>query len=214
MLVDLGSWRLARGRASAYLSHDTTTFGQYGRKPNEKSAAPKGRTYETERTRSISDENAMTILCAAAKVRTFNKVRPHSGRESESRESNSKRNGYAHDDFPLYGSGADTATIARVTAREGPSLVRAGARAVEGGERMHFVGRELLGGRSHLLIDVILANPLGEGGELPFEVSGMLPLQRRSSDFETAGTVTGGAGRDATLRIAGKHQALRRIRFP
>ena len=79
---------------------------------------------------------------------------------------------------------------------------------------MHFVGRELLGGRSHLLIDVILANPLGEGGELPFEVSGMLPLQRRSSDFETAGTVTGGAGRDATLRIAGKRQALRRITFP
>jgi hypothetical protein len=78
MLIDLGSWRLARGRASAYLSHDTTTFGQYGRKPNETSAAPKRRASETERTRSISDENAMTILCAAAKVRTFNKVRSHS----------------------------------------------------------------------------------------------------------------------------------------
>ena len=79
---------------------------------------------------------------------------------------------------------------------------------------MHFVGRELLGGRSHLLIDVILANPLGEGRELPFEVSGMLPLQCRNSDFKTAGTVTGGAWRDATLRIAGKNQALRRVAFP
>ena len=59
--------------------------------------------------------------------------------------------------------------------REASGFTRAGARAVEGRERLHFVGRELLGGRSHLLIDVILANPLGEGGELPFEVSGMLP---------------------------------------
>jgi hypothetical protein len=79
---------------------------------------------------------------------------------------------------------------------------------------LDFVGRELLGGRSHLLIDVILANALGEGRELPFEVSGMLSLQRRRSDFETAGAVTGGAGRDATLRIASKNQTLRRVAFP
>ena len=97
--------------------------------------------------------------------------------------------------------------------REASGFSRAGARAVEGRERLHFVGRELLGGRSHLLIDVILTTALGECRELPFDVGGMLSLQRRSSDFETAGAVTGRAGRDATLRIAGKYQALRRIGF-
>jgi hypothetical protein len=121
------SWKLPLGasRASAYLSPDTTTFGQYGRKPNETSAAPERTASETERTRSISDENAMTVLCAAAKVRTFfsRKCGHILCRESESRENKSKRNGYPHDDFLLYGSGADTATIARVTAREGPPLV-------------------------------------------------------------------------------------------
>ena len=59
-------------------------------------------------------------------------------------------------------------------------------RAVEGGERMHFVGRELFGSRAHLLIDVILANALGEGRELPFEVSSVLPLQCRNPDFKAS----------------------------
>jgi hypothetical protein len=34
---------------------------------------------------------------------------------------------------------------------------------VEGGERLHFAGRELFGSRAHLLIDIVLSAALGEG---------------------------------------------------
>src|SRR5712675_2067829 len=68
--------------------------------------------------------------------------------------------------------------------------------AVKGGERLHFAGRELPGRCAHLLIDIILAAALGEGGKLPFDVGGVLPLQRRRADLETAGAMTGGTGRN------------------
>ena len=43
---------------------------------------------------------------------------------------------------------------------------RAGARGVERGQRVHFVQRELSRDDAHLLVDVVLAKPLGEGREL------------------------------------------------
>jgi hypothetical protein len=76
---------------------------------------------------------------------------------------------------------------------------------------VYFVRRELLSHRSHLHINVILANTLCKGCELPFDIGGMLSLKRWSSDFETTGAVTGGARRDAASRIAGKYQTGRRI---
>ena len=66
--------------------------------------------------------------------------------------------------------------------REASGFSRAGALAVEGGERLHFVGLELLGGRSHLLIETFWRMP---GAAV--DVGGMLSLERGSSDFETAG---------------------------
>jgi hypothetical protein len=86
-----------------------------------------------------------------------------------------------------------------------------GVQAVEGGERLHFVARELLGGRAHLLIDIILAAAFGECRKLPFNIGSVLPLQRRRAEFEAAGAMTGGTGRNAALRIAGKYQPLCRI---
>ena len=57
-----------------------------------------------------------------------------------------------------------------------------GVQAVEGGERLHFVARELLGGCAHLLIDIIPAAAFGECRKLPFNVGGVLSLQRRRAE--------------------------------
>jgi hypothetical protein len=89
-----------------------------------------------------------------------------------------------------------------------------GVQAVEGGERLHFVARELLGGCAHLLIDIIPAAAFGECRKLSFNVGGVLSLQRWRADFESAGAMTGGTGRNAALRIAGEYQPLCRIACP
>jgi hypothetical protein len=68
--------------------------------------------------------------------------------------------------------------------------------------------------RAHLLIDVVLAKPLGEGRELALDIGGLLCLQLRRAELMVAGTVTGGAWRNAACGIPGKGQANGRIGFP
>jgi hypothetical protein len=55
---------------------------------------------------------------------------------------------------------------------------------------------------------------LGEGRELTFDIGGLLRLQLRRAEFMVAGTVTGGARRNAACGIPGKGQANGRIVFP
>src|SRR6476661_7264087 len=86
--------------------------------------------------------------------------------------------------------------------------------AVEGGKRVHFIGRQLFRDHSHLLEDVVLADALCKGRELPLDIVGMLSLQSRGSELVAAGTMACGTGRDATLRIACIDEALRRIGLP
>src|SRR4029077_9522763 len=86
--------------------------------------------------------------------------------------------------------------------------------AVEGGKCVHFIGRQLFRDHSHLLEDVVLADALCKGRELPLDIVGMLSLQSRGSELVAAGTMACGTGRDATLRIACIDEALRRVRLP
>src|SRR5271166_1853582 len=85
---------------------------------------------------------------------------------------------------------------------------------VVNGNRMHFVGLQLVRNHPHLLVDVVLPHTLCEGGELAFEVRDVLAAQRRGAEFLGARAMTGGARRDPTLRIPGKNQADRRIALP
>ena len=58
---------------------------------------------------------------------------------------------------------------------------RAGGRAVERGDCVHFVRRELPSDDSHLFEDIISAHSLCEGHKLLFDVASLLPLQRGRS---------------------------------
>src|SRR5258708_25410108 len=91
---------------------------------------------------------------------------------------------------------------------------RAGGRAVERGDRVHFVRRELPGDDSHLFEDIVLAHALREGHKLPFDVAGLLRLQHGRSEFVAAGTMARRAGRDAALRGTSKYQAFGGIGVP
>jgi hypothetical protein len=62
--------------------------------------------------------------------------------------------------------------------RCGTSCIRrSDGRAVERGERVHFILRELLGDYAHLLEDVILSHSLRERREVPLDIGRMLSLQ-------------------------------------
>src|SRR5262249_5838699 len=76
---------------------------------------------------------------------------------------------------------------------------------------MHLLRSQLPGDRAHLLADVVLAHALTEGQRLVSDISGTLRRHRGSAEFVAAGTVTGGARRDAACRIPGEYQADRRI---
>jgi hypothetical protein len=76
---------------------------------------------------------------------------------------------------------------------------------------MHLVLRQLCRDCSHLLIDIVLASALGEGGKLAFDVRCVLPPQRRRSDLLTVRTMTSRAGRNSAPGIANEDQAKRRI---
>jgi hypothetical protein len=60
---------------------------------------------------------------------------------------------------------------------------------------------------------VIGSKPLGEGRELALDIGGLLCLQLRRAELMVAGTVTGGARRNAACGIPGKGQANGRIFF-
>jgi hypothetical protein len=65
--------------------------------------------------------------------------------------------------------------------REALSAWRAGGYAVECGDCLHFVRRELPRDNSHLFKDIILTHALRESDELFLDVVGLLPLQRGRS---------------------------------
>src|SRR5271156_2534752 len=68
-----------------------------------------------------------------------------------------------------------------------------------------------MGDHAHLFVDVVLPHVLGECRELAFQVLGMLTPQWRRPEFLSVWPMTGGAGWNAALRIAGKDQADRGI---
>ena len=51
--------------------------------------------------------------------------------------------------------------------------------AVEPRDDMHLLGRQLRRNSAHLLIDVVLAKPLGERRELALDIGRLLRLQLR-----------------------------------
>ena len=79
---------------------------------------------------------------------------------------------------------------------------------------MHLVRRQLRSNGAHLLVDVVLPKPLGEGCELALDIGGLLCLQLGRAEFMVARTVTGGARRNAARGIPGKREANGRIVFP
>src|SRR5262249_10936893 len=79
--------------------------------------------------------------------------------------------------------------------------------AVELCKCFHLLGRQLPRDRAHLLIDVVVADALRKRSQLSFDVGGVLAGQRRSPKPEAAPALTGRAGCDASLRIAGEYQA-------
>src|SRR5260370_22500793 len=90
----------------------------------------------------------------------------------------------------------------------------AGAGAVELGDEMHLLRRQLHSKGAHLLVDVVLPKPLGEGRKLAFDVDGLLRLQLRRAELMVAGTVTRGAGRNSARGVSGKSQANGGIILP
>ena len=82
-------------------------------------------------------------------------------------------------------------------------------RAIICRDRMHLVWRQLCRDCSHLLIDIVLASALGEGGKLTFDVRCVLPSQRRRSDLLTVRTMTSRAGRNSAPGIANEDQTKR-----
>src|ERR1700733_9706142 len=97
--------------------------------------------------------------------------------------------------------------------RQLASMLR-GRLAVKSGQRVHFVGRQLVRNLAHLLVNVILPHVLSEGRELTFDVLGMLTPQRRRTKFLRVRAVTGRAGRYSPLRIASKSQADTGVMLP
>src|SRR5271167_2168662 len=79
---------------------------------------------------------------------------------------------------------------------------------------MHLVGLYLVCDHAHLFVNIVLPHVFGERCELAFDVLGMLAPQRRSSKLLRSRPVTGGAGWNPALRVAGKDQADRGIALP
>src|SRR4029077_2569675 len=65
----------------------------------------------------------------------------------------------------------------------------------------------------HLLVDIVLTKPLGEGSELALDVLGPLSLQSRRTELAGARTMAGRARRNAACGVAGKCQSGRHVRF-
>jgi len=79
---------------------------------------------------------------------------------------------------------------------------------------VHLLRCRLRSNRAHLLIDVVLAKPLGKCRELALDTGRLLCLQLRRAELVVPGTVTGGAWRNAACGIPRKGQANGRIGFP
>ena len=86
--------------------------------------------------------------------------------------------------------------------------------AVELRNEVHLLRCRLRSNRAHLLIDVVLAKPLGKCRELALDTGRLLCLQLRRAELVVPGTVTGGAWRNAACGIPRKGQANGRIGFP
>src|SRR6516162_10921107 len=71
----------------------------------------------------------------------------------------------------------------------------------------HLVRCQLGRNRAHLLVDVVLAKPLGECSKLPLDIGRLLRLQLGRPEFMVARTVTGGARWDPARRVPGKNKA-------
>jgi len=82
-----------------------------------------------------------------------------------------------------------------------------GTCAVKLGNDVHLIRRQLHRNRAHLLVDVVLTKPLGEGRELALDIGRLLGLQLRRPELMVARTVTGGARGDPACGVAGKSQA-------
>ena len=86
--------------------------------------------------------------------------------------------------------------------------------AVELRNEVHLLQCQLRCDRAHLLVDVVLAKPLGKGRELALDVGGLLRLQLRRAELVVPGTVTYSARRNSARGVSGKNQANGRIGFP
>jgi hypothetical protein len=78
---------------------------------------------------------------------------------------------------------------------------------------MHLGGFQLRCDGAHLLVDVVLAKPLGKGRELALDIGGLLRLQLRRAELVVPGTVTCGARRNPARGVSGKNQTNGRIVF-
>src|SRR5205807_7518518 len=84
---------------------------------------------------------------------------------------------------------------------------------VEDGKSVHLTWGQLHGDRAHLLVDIVLAQPLGKSCQLALDVRGGLANQRRGTDLVAIGAMTCSARRNAALLISNECQALRGIAF-
>src|SRR5215831_5915639 len=83
--------------------------------------------------------------------------------------------------------------------------------AVPLGKRIPLGGIQRSRDLAHLLVDVVVPRPGGEGFELRLEVGALLSFERRRTLLEPERAMTGGAGRDGPNGIAERDQPWRRI---
>jgi hypothetical protein len=72
---------------------------------------------------------------------------------------------------------------------------------------VHLIRSQLHRNCAHLLVDVVLAKPLGKRRELALDIGRLLRLQLRRAELMITLTVTRGTRRDSACGIPGKSQA-------
>src|SRR6516165_11189516 len=89
-----------------------------------------------------------------------------------------------------------------------PLNLRAGwTGAVELGDHMDLIRRQLHRDRAHLLVDVVLTKSLSEHRELALDIGRLLRLQLRRAELVITRTVAGGARWNPARGVPGKNEA-------
>jgi hypothetical protein len=81
-----------------------------------------------------------------------------------------------------------------------------GTGAVKLGDDVHLIRCQLHRNGAHLLVDVVLPKPLGEGRELALDIGRLLRLQLRRAEFMVGRTVAGRRRRNPARGVPGKNE--------